>query len=289
MMQKNRIVSAVAASICPDSVSPCRNASAARMAPMTIRSNVIKPKLERVLREESKLNVSELVDNAEKQEKYIKCLSDYRREKVLKQKNPNGRALSLGAGFLLSVALNKRGIIEKNTKYGFSDNGKPYLLDNPGISFNLSHSHERVMCVVADSQFDLGCDVELVRNGKEKIAERFFTIDESNAISSESDEKRRAEMFFELWTLKESFLKCTGEGIGRPMNSFEFIRIENECDEYLTEGSYHLKTFTGNHPIYYGYKYALCYNLRDDGMNSDKCNDQIKNDDIEKCIYPIFM
>ena len=39
-------------------------------------------------------------------------------------------------------------------------------------------------------------------------------------------EKERVEMFYRLWTLKESFIKATGTGMSLPLNEFNII-IDN--------------------------------------------------------------
>ena len=213
-------------------------------------------------------------------------LSVYRQEKALKLKTNSGRALSLGAGYLLKLALAKFKIKENNAEYGFSENGKPYLLGYPEIRFNLSHSHERVMCVCAKGDIELGCDVEMVRNERLKVAKRFFTEYENRLLDECATDKDRDALFFELWTLKESYIKCTGEGLARSMDSFEFSRYRGRYrmkyvrnnnisetvsfDEKSDFNRFKFKIFDANmlntisaqsadNSEFIDYKYALCY------------------------------
>ena len=65
----------------------------------------------------------------------------------------------------------------------------------------------------------VGVDVEPVRPLPEAmlIACRWFSAPEIRWIA-ESDDRDRA--FLRCWVCREAFLKATGEGLGRPLDSF---------------------------------------------------------------------
>lgn len=100
----------------------------------------------------------------------------------------------------------------------FGPKGKPYL---PGgeLDFNLSHSFDRAL--IGFSLKPLGIDIERLRPIKEalKLAARFFSPDEASAVRALPPE-RLYEGFFEIWTMKEAYVKATGEGLSRPLSSF---------------------------------------------------------------------
>ena len=100
-------------------------------------------------------------------------------------------------------------------RFGQGEHGKPYLPDYPQVHFNLSHSGNRVMCAV--SAHACGCDVEQISHKKKQIDMVIRCLAES--------EQRLAAVsavhFYRIWTLKESILKLSGEGIVIPLNSFE--------------------------------------------------------------------
>lgn len=83
------------------------------------------------------------------------------------------------------------------------------------------------------NEIDVGCDVQEVTEANMNIAKRFYDESEYNLIMSESElesgqkcggegsgSKSRNEMFFRLWTLKESFLKTVGCGLKSALGSF---------------------------------------------------------------------
>jgi 4'-phosphopantetheinyl transferase len=57
-----------------------------------------------------------------------------------------------------------------------------------------------------------GCDIQLVqtRANTKKIAEEFFSVSEREYIFSQDGNQYNETRFFEIWTLKECFLKLRG-------------------------------------------------------------------------------
>ncbi|MCL2432624.1 4'-phosphopantetheinyl transferase superfamily protein [Candidatus Bathycorpusculum sp.] len=99
-----------------------------------------------------------------------------------------------------------------NSQLEFAVNryGKPFLVNNSQVHYNISHAGQYVACVVGD--MPVGIDIEVVRSIDVKIAERFFVSEEkAYVLSSQGD--RRNERFFEVWTKKESRIKWEGRGL----------------------------------------------------------------------------
>src|SRR5690242_6794243 len=101
--------------------------------------------------------------------------------------------------------------------------GKPTLIGSGTarcLRFNISHTRGFVACAIAHE--DVGVDVEASdRSTDLDIAARFFAPEEVQLLKSVALE-HRARIFFRFWTLKEAFIKATGEGLSRPLNSFSF-------------------------------------------------------------------
>lgn len=101
-------------------------------------------------------------------------------------------------------------------RFSYSRRGKPSLLLNEGeepLFFSLSHSHELVMYAFARKGL-LGVDVECIRSmgDMDALARRFFSTSESEVVvSAAADEKQK--VFFVIWTIKEAYVKATGEGL----------------------------------------------------------------------------
>jgi len=102
--------------------------------------------------------------------------------------------------------------------------GKPALFEKdnePELRFNLSHSHELALCVVARKR-EVGIDVEYIREdfAQEEIAERFFSSTERAALRALPSDERTAS-FFHCWTRKEAYIKARGEGLSFPLERFD--------------------------------------------------------------------
>ena len=208
-------------------------------------------------------DITELMINRSAYDGYYQKLSEYRRNKAEKFKRYEDRCRSVGAGFLLENALKEILLVEKIPQFSLTDKGKPYLVDYPGVFFNISHSGNRVMCTVADRP--VGCDVEYIETNKkttDKIARRFFSEAEQRYLCESS-----TSAFYDIWTLKESFLKCTGEGLYRDMSSFSVMKICENKYSIMGESGYSLRMLDCSDSFY---RYSLCVKL--DEKDADNRN-----------------
>jgi 4'-phosphopantetheinyl transferase len=93
----------------------------------------------------------------------------------------------------------------------------------PDLRFNLSHTPGLVACAVTVGR-DVGLDVENVNRAlTAQLPERFFSAQEvADLRALPTDEQHR--VFFDYWTLKESYIKARGLGLALPLRQFTFLR-----------------------------------------------------------------
>ncbi|WP_449601890.1 4'-phosphopantetheinyl transferase family protein [Paenibacillus sp. Marseille-Q9583] len=99
--------------------------------------------------------------------------------------------------------------------------GKPFLKNYPNFSFNISHSGHWVVLIWNNQKVALGIDVEEIKLIDLKIAETFFHRTEYLDLLSKQGIEQ-TEYFFQLWTLKESYIKAVGKGLAIPLDNFSF-------------------------------------------------------------------
>jgi 4'-phosphopantetheinyl transferase len=103
--------------------------------------------------------------------------------------------------------------------------GRPAIA-SPAISaaleFNISHSADLVMLGVTSARA-LGIDTESIAAREADIdgLDRYFAPEESAALLALPPGERRRR-FFELWTLKESYIKARGMGLAIALDTFRF-------------------------------------------------------------------
>ena len=151
-------------------------------------------------------------------------VSDERRDKALQLKDGAARRRSLAAGLLLAEALEAVGVSGADAQLACGQYGKPYLPRRPDVQFSLSHSGAWAMCALAAKA--VGCDIQLAAPRSLRVARRYFTAAECERIFSQETEEGRQAMFYRIWTLKESYVKCLGLGLALPLDSFSVLPEE---------------------------------------------------------------
>lgn len=155
----------------------------------------------------------------------LNFLSDEERNKInsyLKWEDAQ-RGL-IGKILTRAIISNRYGL--KNEEICFSANrfGKPHLEGFKDFHFNISHSGEWVVCAIDSSP--IGIDVEKINHIDLDIANRFFSEEEYRDLI-ELDEKYRIDYFFDLWSLKESYIKAQGKGLSIALDSFSIKKRGN--------------------------------------------------------------
>lgn len=148
------------------------------------------------------------LDDEKKFADLYKTVPKYRQAKIDHYSDWKEKKLSLGVGLLLSMALKKAGINENKLELCHDENGKPYFKNRKEIHFSLSHSEERVMCIISDEP--VGCDVEYLPG------------------NTETD--------LDSWTKMESFCKATDSNMLDLMKGivtfkgYNFREIKEDAD-----------------------------------------------------------
>lgn len=146
------------------------------------------------------------------------AFTDYRREKLARQRNARSRRQGLGAELLLRRALADCAPEHPwPPEIRLGAQGKPDW-DVEGLHFNLSHSGELAACAIADRP--VGLDVQNACAYREALVQRFFCPGE-RAYLAESENRDRA--FGRIWVMKESYIKALGKGLALPLSSFSVV------------------------------------------------------------------
>lgn len=97
--------------------------------------------------------------------------------------------------------------------------GKPFIKNSP---YHISLTHCGGFCACCVSEAPVGIDAEPIRDFNPQAAKKALTNSEHKLVA-----KHGREMFFKLWTLKESYLKALGEGLGFGLKNAEFFVNES--------------------------------------------------------------
>ena len=149
-------------------------------------------------------------------------LPPQRRERLLRQKEPEKRREPLCAYLMLRLALWQRHGLRELPEIAVSGRGKPWFPDYPDIHFNLSHTAGAVLVGLSDQA--LGVDIERIRPVGQRTMVRLARV------TTEAE-------FFESWVRREARSKRSGDGIGAMMRS--------ETPLQYGEYYYELETFPG--------------------------------------------
>lgn len=135
--------------------------------------------------------------------------------------------------------LNNSKLVFNKAKYG-----KPLLNSLTDFHFNISHSKDWIVCAV--DNLPIGVDIEVLRDFNLKVGKRFYTNQEYNYIMNAS-ELERMSRFYEIWTMKEGYMKAVGKGFLLSPTSFDTLDFNNEVQ--IDGCKYYFSKFTFNNNV----------------------------------------
>lgn len=151
------------------------------------------------------------------------ALPDKKYNSVLKRK------MSIYAYDLLLIALNQSNNIT-DAIMRFYDKGKPYLENYPNIHISLSHSGNYAACAIDTKP--CGIDIEQHRTVNSRIFRKVLSSAEAEWVNSNNDEQSQSNRFLKLWTMKEAYLKTTGDGITVDLRKISLIEDNRLIETY---------------------------------------------------------
>ncbi len=129
----------------------------------------------------------------------------------------------LAHGFM-RMALSKYNSAFKPQDWQFKVNewGRPSLaFGGENLNFNLSHTNGLIVLAISNG-CDVGVDVEALDAEIDlDLAMTVFSSEEYKAFQQVPLDQQR-DRFFQLWTLKESYIKAMGKGLSIGLDSFSF-------------------------------------------------------------------
>lgn len=115
---------------------------------------------------------------------------------------------------LLEYAL-EAGFGIKDAEISTAPGGKPFVAAK-NVYFSISHSADRCICAVA--RREVGADIQKRVRPSERLIERVCSPAEAELLGTAEDP---AAAFTDMWALKESYVKLTGEGLSRGLASVD--------------------------------------------------------------------
>ena len=159
---------------------------------------------------------------------YLGILSHDEKMRLARLLAPAKQELFLLAHGLLRTSLSRCEDVEPaGWRFTVGEHGRPEIAaPKSALRFNLSHTQGLAACVVTD-RADVGIDVEKITPRHHMtLARRFFSPREQHDLCA-LPEPEQTTRFFELWTLKEAYLKARGLGLTVPLRTFSFCRNDD--------------------------------------------------------------
>lgn len=174
-------------------------------------------------------------------------LSEDELSKVMRYRAPKAQINGLQVRAALRLVLSKVATLHpKDWCFEYGLKGKPCLTakqkQQTGLEFNLSHSGDWLLIGVVKHQETSPClfgvDIERSRPKTDiyPILNHYFSHQETEALLALTDESAQRQRFFDLWALKESYIKATGLGLAQSLKSFAFELADLNWDNFSADG-----------------------------------------------------
>jgi 4'-phosphopantetheinyl transferase len=164
-------------------------------------------------------------------------------------------------GIVLTEHLLRSAGIDEQTMHSIQRNnfGKPFL-PNHTLDFNISHSGDYVVAVCSPRKY-VGIDIEQNRAIDITAYQSIFHSEEWTML------KKSPQLFFELWTKKESLLKAKGMGFQVDLTEVNIFDKQSWPDGIVSQPCFHRIDIPE-------YTCFVCSSFSEDQVEIGYCNSQ---------------
>ena len=168
----------------------------------------------------------------------LPLVSEQRRQQALRYQHTFGQFCCLKSYLMLLelLAAVYPELDKAKPEFGYTEKGKPFLLDRPDIHFSISHTKNAILLAISDAP--IGVDIEAFRSPSAALIARTMNATEQAAIAATAASAASAAsaatleppgtayspgtpqasgtpeaLFSAIWTRKEAVLKLRGTGI----------------------------------------------------------------------------
>lgn len=159
--------------------------------------------------------------------------------------------------FMLSAVT---GVSPEAWRFEADERGRPHIASpssHTGIRFSITHTSGLVACAVT-GRGDVGVDAEAHDRQTRTldVARRFFSQAEVACLEGYAPPQQR-DVFLDIWTLKEAYVKALGTGLTLPLDRFSFdlsvpppqLSFETELGDSDDEWAFALERPTPRHSV----------------------------------------
>lgn len=191
---------------------------------------------------------------------YVRLMTQSERERGERYHFEKDRMLHAIARALVRTTLSQYADVPPDAwRFEAGKHGRPSIsAPSADLAFNLTHTAGFVACAVSREP-EVGVDVEQVSPDRAtaKLSQRVFSKREYSEFDR-LPESEKPGRFFDLWTLKESYIKARGLGLAIPLRAFGFhlmddaapsIEIADELDDDAATWSFRHWSPTPEHRL----------------------------------------
>lgn len=172
------------------------------------------------------------------------------------QYHPKAARLFLISRVLVKTILaDKLGISPHEVNIQLHPNGKPFVQGSKTVYFNLTHSADVIILAMTE-EGEIGVDIEQVDREFEWMrVDSVLDLSEIDWIKEKelTDSSSVYQRFFQIWTLKEAYIKCTGEGMSRHLKKLNFhvlpehIQFLDSTNDARKTEEYYFQSYVYDH------------------------------------------
>jgi 4'-phosphopantetheinyl transferase len=192
------------------------------------------------------VNIRDIVVNPE----WLRFVSDHKHQRLYGIRDPKSLVQNLTGDLLVRfLAIQYLGVSNQHLLFQTTEFGKPYLVTSTRpFHFNLSHSGHWVICAV--DQSPVGIDVQLMEPIDLNLVKSVLAPKDYRHYLN-LPPQQRLDYFYDLWTMSESLLKLSGQGLSDVPVVMQIDQLKKQSayyQRYELEPEYRLAACTlSNH------------------------------------------